>query len=308
MAKPVQQVAIITDDPGWHGRQLRQALARYGLEGRYLSLLDAAIVVDSDTARIVMPGFETAPPLGVFIRGIPGGTLEQVIFRLDILHMLVETGTTVFNTPRAIERTVDKAMTSFLLRHAGIPTPPTWVCESHEQARNIYQRETAAGHRLVMKPVFGSQGIGVGIPENPAVLADTEDFGGVYYLQRFVEPASNVFSDIRVFVIDGQAVAAMRRSHHDWITNRAQGARCEQLVMSEPIRSMAEDAVRICDIDYAGVDLIMDRNGQLQVLEVNSVPAWWGLQKVVDVDISVALIDSFVDRINQSAGNPALCR
>jgi len=127
-------------------------------------------------------------------------------------------------------------------------------------------------------------------------------------LQAYVGSEDSDWQDIRVFVIDGKARAAMRRHGNNWITNRAQGARCEQMVMSEPIRSMAEDAVRICDIDYAGVDLIMDRNGQLQVLEVNSVPAWWGLQKVVDVNISAALIDSFVDCINQSVGNPALCR
>lgn len=308
MAEHPHQVAIITDDPGWHGRRLKEALKRHGLEGCYLSLMDAGLTVDDAGARVTLPYFESNPPLGVFIRGIPGGTLEQVIFRLDILHLYVETGVTVFNAPRAIERTVDKAMTSFLLRHAGLPTPPTWVCESRQQAVDIHQRETAAGNRLVMKPVFGSQGIGVRLLDESPAEIDLSDFGEVFYLQRFIEPSNCEYSDIRVFVIDGHAVAGMRRSHHNWITNRAQGARCERLVITDPVQTLAEAAVRVCDIDYAGVDLILDRNGALQVLEVNSVPAWWGLQKVVDVDIADKLIDSFVARINSASDSPALCQ
>ena len=45
------------------------------------------------------------------------------------------------------------------------------------------------------------------------------------------------------------------------------------------------------DIDYCGVDIIRDRHGNLYVLEVNSIPAWKGLQGVVDVDIAQALVD-----------------
>jgi len=308
VANPIRQVAIVTDDPGWHGDQLKAALKKHGLEGCYVSLMDAGITIHHDGAGGLLPGFEQSPPLGIFIRGIPGGSLEQVIFRLDVLHMYVEQGLTVFNTPRAIERTVDKAMTSFLLKRAGIPTPVTWVCESVKKACEIYQQESIAGNKLVLKPVFGSQGNGVRLLDRSPEQIFEDETGGVFYLQRQVEQPAGVYRDIRVFVIDGKAIAAMTRSHHDWITNRAQGAHCERLIISEPIKSMAEDAVRVCKIDYAGVDLIVDQQGQLQVLEVNSVPAWWGLQKVVDINIATCLIDSFLARINTSAQSPALCK
>ncbi|MDX1519870.1 MAG: RimK family alpha-L-glutamate ligase [Gammaproteobacteria bacterium] len=308
MASTSRQVAIVTDDPGWHGRQLRESLARHGLESCYVLLTEAWSATDEDLAYPRLPGFEQTPPLGVFIRGIPGGTLEQVIFRLDVLHMYVEQGITVYNNPRAIERTVDKAMTSFLLKQAGIPTPATWVCESVETACGIYRRETAAGHQLVLKPVFGSQGIGVQRLNQAPDRISQEQTGGVFYLQRFIKPGADVYQDIRVFVIDGVAVAGMIRSHHDWITNRAQGGTCKRLVLNDRIRDLAEAAVRACAIDYAGVDLITDEHGELQVLEVNSVPAWWGLQKVVDINIASALVDSFVARINAAAEVPAVCR
>ena len=87
---------------------------------------------------IQIPDFSTLPP-AVFIRGVAGGTLQQVITRLNVLHMLAMQGVKIYNDVRAIERTVDKAMTSFLLHSRGVSTPPTWVCESRAQAENIRQ-------------------------------------------------------------------------------------------------------------------------------------------------------------------------
>ena len=57
------------------------------------------------------------------VRSMSGGTFEAVTLRLGMLHALRELGVPVWNDARAIERCVDKSMTSFLLARAGIPTP-----------------------------------------------------------------------------------------------------------------------------------------------------------------------------------------
>ncbi|MGB1800239.1 MAG: ATP-grasp domain-containing protein [Gammaproteobacteria bacterium] len=300
-----RKVAIITDDPGWHGRQLTSALKEYGLESQYLSLSDCAIEISGQEQglgkeqrkELVFPGFEQMP-LGFFIRGVPGGTLEQVIFRLDILHALKDSGITVYNSPRSIERTVDKPLTSLLLSRAGLPTPTTWICESIEQANSILNRETKDGSQLVLKPLFGSQGIGVHLVDKETGLIHDEKFAGIYYLQRFIERKNDEFTDIRVLVIDGVAVAAMLRRGSDWLTNRAQGATYEAIEIDEQIASLAVSACKVLDIDYAGVDLMQDKNGNFYIIEVNSIPAWYGLQQVVDFNIASCLIGSFVKHIN----------
>ena len=115
-----RKIAIVTDDPGWHGRQLTTSLKEHGFESQYVSLTDCTIEINGEGNEITFPGFDTLP-LGIFVRGVPGGSLEQVIFRLDILHGLHMSGVTVYNTPRAIERTVDKPLTSLLLSRAGSP-------------------------------------------------------------------------------------------------------------------------------------------------------------------------------------------
>lgn len=291
------QIAIVTDDPGWHGKELTAALEHHGLGAHDVTLTECQFAFDDTGTMVRMPGFEHRLPLGVFVRGVPGGSLEQVIFRLDILHALVSMGIVVYNTPRAIERTVDKAMTTLLLKQAGIPTPDTWVCESTEKAMAVCAREFAQGRSLIYKPVFGSQGEGVRLITSAAGLVTNERFAGLYYLQSFVDRGNNDWFDIRVLVVNGKARAAMRRRGVTWITNRAQGAKCEPLTLDADLAEIAEAATSVIGIDYAGVDLIPDAKGQLQVLEVNGVPAWWGLQSVTDFNIAGCLVDHFVRRI-----------
>lgn len=288
------QIAIITDEPGWHGSELRTALHNHGLGAHYASLTECQFVFEDTDYMIKVPGFENRLPLGVFVRGVPGGTLDQVIFRLDILHALVSQGITVYNQPKAIERTVDKAMTTLLLKQSGLPTPATWVFESFEQAQFICQQEVQQGRSVVLKPLFGSQGQGVYLINKDQGLVHDEKFAGLYYLQRFIERAEADWSDIRVFVIDGKAVAAMRRLGTTWITNRARGARCEYMRLDDELSRLSVAAAKAVDIDYGGVDLILDARGKLQIIEVNGIPAWWGLQSVTDFNIASLLIDHFV--------------
>lgn len=300
------RIAIVTDDPGWHGRELRAALAARGFDSSYASLTEAELDLDAAGPPIRLPGFDTDPPSGVFVRGVPGGTLEQVILRLDVLHALRELGIVVYNDARPIERTVDKAMTSLLLKRAGIPSPATWVCESGERARAVVVRETAGGGRLVAKPLFGSQGLGLARIDDPADLGRLEDFRGVYYLQRFIDRPAGDWHDWRVLVINGMARAAMVRRSGHWITNRAQGGSCEPASVDGRLGELAEQAVRAVGIDYAGVDLIADERGELLVTEVNSIPAWRGLQSVCGIHIAGALIDHFIARLAANASIEAL--
>lgn len=299
MDEQQRQIAIITDDPGWHGRELSRALSGHGLTSRFLSLTDCSINIADEHSDLSLPGFDQLP-VGVFVRGVPGGTLEQVIFRLDILHALQDLGATVYNTPRAIERTVDKPLTSLLLNRSGLPTPATWICESSERANRILDIEFQQGNKIVLKPLFGSQGIGVHLLSKESGLIHDEKFAGIYYLQRYVERKDNSFSDIRVLVVDGEARAAMIRHGESWLTNRAQGASCEPYEVNEKIANLAEDACQVLDIDYAGVDLMQDKEGEFYIIEVNSIPAWYGLQKVVDFNIASCLIYSFVKKISEN--------
>jgi RimK family alpha-L-glutamate ligase len=302
------RVAILTDETGWHTRQLQTALRSRGAVGRCVDLADCRIDTTAAWHGLAIPGYGRELPDAAVVRGIAGGTFEQVTKRLGVLHALRELGVPVYNDARAIERSVDKAMTSLLLHAAGIPTPPTWATESAAQAQRIAIREGAAGHALVLKPLFGSQGKGLQLVgevdgiHHPLPSLD-KGYGSMAYLQRFVPPVCEPGFDWRVLVVGGRAITAMRRVSRHWIHNVAQGARCEPQVMTRPLATLAERAAAALALDYAGIDIVPVRrndNGSdesgMQVIEVNGVAAWHGLQRVTNFNIAAALVDDLLDR------------
>lgn len=290
-----KQVVIMTEDPGWHGEMLATALGRHSITVSFVTLMDCRLDLNARNP-IVIPGFEHGLPDGVFVRSVPGGTLEQVIARLDILHALRESGVPVYNDARAIERSVDKAMTSFLLRRANLPIPDTWVTEQARQARSLVLRAQMLGKEIVLKPLFGSMGAGLVRLQQPAALPEAAACQGLYYLQEFIDSGEGQWHDWRVFVIGGRAVAAMVRYGATWINNVAQGGRCEAAALDDDLRQLAEAATAALQMDYSGVDIIRDRSGQAYVIEVNGIPAWKGLQSVCPENIADLLAADFVSR------------
>jgi RimK family alpha-L-glutamate ligase len=304
------RIAIFTDAIGWHTRQLQAALRARGAVGRCVDLADCSIDTRAAWHGLVIPGFGRELPDAALVRGIAGGSFEQVTKRLGILHALRELGVPVYNDARAIERSVDKSMTSLLLHAAGVATPPTWATESTAQAQRIVMREGAAGHALVLKPLFGSQGQGLQLVgqvdgvHRPLPPLE-RDYGAFAYLQRYIEPITSPGHDWRVLVIGGQARTAMRRVSEHWVHNVAQGARCEPAALSLELAGIAEAAARALEMDYAGVDLMPSASGAaIQVLEVNGVAAWQGLQRVTGFNIARALVDDLFDR-KLAAARPA---
>ena len=155
------RIAIFTDEPGWHGKQLTTAFAARGYSAEYVSLTECRIQIEAGKSALYIPQFEQALPDAAFVRGVPGGSLEEVVLYLDILHGLKIMGIPVYNDGYAVERSVDKGMTSFLLQQYKIPTPDTWVLRDREEAIDIATRELKQGHQLISKPIFGSQGQGI---------------------------------------------------------------------------------------------------------------------------------------------------
>ena len=291
------RVPVITDEiaqkGGWHGQALQEAFAQRDLEAVFVELQDCVIDLSDAEPRIRIAKFDSQPKM-VFVRGIAAGSLQQVITRLNVLHMLRLQGTKVYNDARAIERTVDKSMTSFLLKQHGVAMPATWVCESRQAAHRIIAENKAK--TLVIKPLFGSQGKGVRLlDENtPLPLPRDQFVDGVFYLQAFINSGIDN-CDYRVFVVNGQVVSAIRRSGAGWLNNVAQGAHCES-IEDNAINKLAIQAANVIDIDYCGVDIMRDKNGALWVLEVNSIPAWRGLENATGINVAQILVDDLVSK------------
>ena len=287
--EPPPRILIFADQADWHVRALQEGFAAAGAAAQAISLRRCGLAMTEQGARFLLPEPAARVPDLAFVKTIAAGSFEEVTLRLGLLHGLEAAGCAVVNSAPAIERCVDKAQTSLRLALAGLPTPPAWCVQSREAAAALVAAEAARGHELVLKPLFGAQGRGLIRLTDLAVLPEAEAVDGVYYLQRFVPPAEATFRDCRVLVSAGRAVAAMLREHESWITNVHQGARCVGVPAAGRIAELAVAAAGAIGAYHAGADLIRDAEGVWRILEVNSMPAWKGLQSVTAFPIAPIL-------------------
>ncbi|MBF4988592.1 RimK family alpha-L-glutamate ligase [Methylophilus sp. 14] len=290
-------VPIFTDEVaqagGWHGQSLAQAFARRGWQALMVSLDSCYVSIVNQSVQVHIPGLTQAAPMA-FVRGVAAGSTQQIITRMNLLHTLQRQGMTIYNHARAIETTVDKGLTSQLLAEQGVATPTTWVCEHRHIAHALMQQALDNGKTLVIKPLFGSQGKGVRLIEQRAQFALPQDMfvDGVYYLQEKIDCGAYQH-DYRVFVVRGEPIAVMKRQGDSWLHNVARGARCTACDELD-VADIGVLAAKAIGIDYAGVDVMRDRDGKLWVIEVNSIPAWRGLQTVTSVEIADVLVNDLL--------------
>ncbi|MCC2688268.1 MAG: RimK family alpha-L-glutamate ligase [Rhizobiaceae bacterium] len=268
----------------------------------------AAVAFDTSRPNgLAIPGLEHGLPDAVLVRSFSAGSFEAITRRLGVLHALESMSVPVWNSASAIERCVDKSMTTFLLQKAGLPTPPTFVVEGHAAGEEMAARELVHGP-LVLKPLFGSQGRGIRLVNTVDDLPAAEEVADVYYLQRYVPRPGPPFRDFRVFVCAARSVAMMSRRGTDWITNVNRGASPETVSgqARAELEALAVEAAFAVGADFAGVDIVRSADGGLLVLEVNSMPAWSGLQSVVAVDIADAIADALLSFLAARAQPPFL--
>lgn len=289
-------IGLVVDRIDWHARELIAALSARAIQTVPVRLPKCGIVTENST-MLHIDGFNNALPDAVVVRTMSGGTFEAVTLRLGVLHALRELGVPVWNDARTIERCVDKSMTSFLLSLAGIATPASWTTESYELARAIVERETVDGP-LVLKPLFGSQGRGLRLIQTPEDLPQLEQTGGhVFYIQRFVGTERTAYHDFRLLVVRGRVVAAMQRHSTHWITNIRRGGRPVAVAVNDEMKSLALRAAAAVGAAFVGVDIIYGKDHRPTVLEVNSMPAWSGLQKVTPISIASVIVDNLVEML-----------
>jgi RimK family alpha-L-glutamate ligase len=286
-------VALVSDGIDWHARTLTKALAAQGVRTIPTSLQACGIATQGASGLNIV-GLGDRLPDAVLVRSMSGGTFQAVTLRLGILHALRANGVVVWNDARAIEHCVDKSMTSFLLARAGIPTPAAWAVETRSDAQAIVRRESPQGP-LVLKPLFGSQGRGLKLIRTADELPAPDEVAGVYYLQRYVGvEGGDGFRDFRLLVSRGRVVAAMTRHAAGWITNVKQGGRPLPFVPDKHMKALAVHATHVVGAEFAGVDILHGPDGRPTVLEVNSMPAWSGLQKVTRASIARMLAGDLV--------------
>jgi RimK family alpha-L-glutamate ligase len=293
-------VVILSAGTGWYTEELSRALVQRGhtalvqpYEGLIARCGGRSSLSSHNTALLEADA--------VLARVIPDGSLEQIIFRVDALHWIEERGIPVINSPRAIERTVDKFYTDALLHEAGLLTPETVVCES---GRDAIEAIRAMGD-VIIKPLFGSLGHGMirvsDVDVGLRVVRTLEQLRAVFYVQRTIDRRGR---DIRVFIVGGRVLGAIERRAPpgDWRSNVSRGGSASAVQLPAEWEAIALRAAAAVGADYAGVDLLPADDRGVFVLEVNGIPGWRGFGRATGVDVAGAIADHVMARVsNRSA-------
>ena len=247
-----------------------------------------ALEITDDTPRVLFDGKPFTPDAVVFRSAAIFMPMLTEIAKIWEAH-----GTVLVNHPTSINIARDKVAAALCMATNGVPVVPSL---------GFFRGGTISGiaDTTVIKPAFGSQGRGVAVHTNAvsalAALGDDVRAKTEQHLvaQPFWGPKGH---DLRVFVVAGRCVAAMRRHAPDngLVNNTSQGGTAEAL---DPVGEYAELAVRATaslGLDYAGVDIV--ESVPPRVLEVNALPSFTALHTATGVNPALDIWALVLSRI-----------
>ena len=290
------KIGVLTDSHSWYFRDLCRAaggrqlvpLDFEQLSGSVGSSVPAArdsVTWDADALKKV-DALTTLD--AVLVRTMPPGSLEQVVFRMDLLWQWERSGTRILNPPKAIEIAVDKYLGTVRLAEAGLPVPPTIACQGWRQGMTAFE---SLGRDVVVKPLFGGEGRGLmrvaDVDLAERTFRTLERLQAVMYLQPFIPHPGY---DYRVLVVGTEHFVIRRRADADWRTNLSRGGHAEVVAESGPWVELGRAAARAVGAPFAGVDVLPGLDGQLYVLEVNAVAGWKGVQAALQIDVAAKVL------------------
>jgi RimK family alpha-L-glutamate ligase len=205
-----------------------------------------------------------------------------------VLRHFEQAGVIVVNGSAPIETAKNKMMTSQLLSRAGIPIPETMMVRFPIQEKLIAEN---IGYPCVVKVVTGSYGAGVYLCEKKKdykkLVEFIESLGNKKTLLVQEYLGDHPGEDLRVLVIGGKVVGAMKRTapDGDFRANITNGGTGEGYEVTPEIDYIARETARTLGLTIAGIDLLFDKRG-FRVCEANSNPGFSGFEKYCKVDVA----------------------
>ena len=128
---------ILTEKEGWHFQQLKTSLEKREHKVFSGCLSNISLSLSNNKAKLFINDAPIPEIDNVIVRFVPGGTLEEITYYLNILKIFEGMGVRVINTAQKIESTVDKLYTSYILSKNNIKTPDTFIFRDFEKAKKF---------------------------------------------------------------------------------------------------------------------------------------------------------------------------
>jgi len=214
-------------------------------------------------------------------------------FMLAVLRQLDKAGVICINEADSIETASDKLKTSQILSQHNISIPNTMMVKHPIDSTIVKNR---IGFPCVVKVITGTQGIGVYLCEKRRDFNKLMEFihnvgiSKTLLVQEYI--GLNPGEDIRVLVIGGKVIGAMKRTapKGDFRANISNGGTGEKFDVTPEIDFIARETARVLNLHIAGIDLLFHNDGFV-VCEANTAPGFKGFEKYCDVDIAELIVE-----------------
>ncbi len=283
------KIGILSRGPQNHStRRLSEAAFTTGHTAEILDPFGFYLHIGGTGNRITYHG----KPAEDFDVIVPRLSRTTVQYGKEVVAHYEWIGTPVVNRAQAIAAARHKFHSLRILAQHGLPIPPSLTVGSATFLENAVAE--VGNYPFILKPFHGTHGTGVMLLDTPTSLTSTVDalcdLHQDYVIQPFIAEAGGV--DIRVLVVGGEAVAAMKRSAPpgEFRANIHKGASGEAVALSDEYTRLAIEAAAALELEVAGVDLLQTNKGPV-VLEVNPSPGFEELESVTGIDIAGVIIE-----------------
>jgi ribosomal protein S6--L-glutamate ligase len=282
--------------------RLVEAAQQRGWEVRVIDYLKCSIEIMKNELKINYLGKELPVPDAIIPRIGASRTFygAAMVRHFEMMDVFSVTGSL------AIKRSRDKLRSLQILSKNGVDMPKTVFASNKSNAKDVIA--LSGGAPLVLKILEGTQGVGVVLVDSEKAAKSVLDaFYGMevnLLVQEYIEEAGG--ADIRVFIVDGEIVGAMKRqgAEGDFRSNLHQGGSASAYKLNRKEKATALAAAKAMGLGVCGVDMIPSSRGPL-VMEVNSSPGLEGIEKSTQLDIASKIMDFIEKSVKPKPSNPS---
>lgn len=267
-------------------RRMAEAARARGHKVRILNPTKVELHLDGRTASIFYKRKRLKPPDVVIPRIAPSVSS----YGLAVVEQFAMRGAQLMNSARAIGQSRNPMRCLQLLAAAGVDIPATVMARQAADLKEMVS--LVGGVPVLVKLLQGHERHGVMVCETlqslEAALEAVLGLGHNLVVQQYVKTRG---ADVRVFVVGGKALCAVRRHPRTGRLRRSltQGARLEKMDLTAAHRTAAETSARLCELEICAVDML-DVKGGPKVFEINSSPSITEMESTTGVDLSTAII------------------
>jgi ribosomal protein S6--L-glutamate ligase len=269
-------------------RRLVEAATAKGWEVRVIDYLRCSIEIIKGELKVNYQGKELPVPDAI----IPRIGASRTFYGTAMVRHFEMMGAFATSGSLAISRSRDKLRSLQILSKNDVDMPRTVFASNKSNAKDVIA--LSGGAPLVLKILEGTQGVGVVLVDSEKAAKSVLDaFYGMevnLLVQEYIEEAGG--ADIRVLVVDGKVVGAMKRqgAEGDFRSNLHQGGSATAHKLTRKEKATALLAAKAMGLGVCGVDMIPSSRGPL-VMEVNSSPGLEGIETSTNIDIAAQIME-----------------